>query len=96
VSAVRDHNTETALLKSPYRCRKFTSKRPWHVGDSDIVVSESKCKVFNPEPDKWDLDTSSLVLQLMHGFHGVNGTAAVSLTGELHAAGRSCYIFRFA
>ena len=36
--------------------------------------------MFNPGPDKWDLDTSSLVLQLMHGFHGVNGTAAVSLT----------------
>ena len=65
------------------------------MGDSDIVVSEFECKVFDPGPDEWDLDTLSLVTQLMNGFHGVNGTAAVSLTGELHAAGRSCYIFRF-
>jgi hypothetical protein len=53
-----------------------TSKRSWHVGDYDIVVSESECKVFNPGPDKWDLDTLSFVSQLMSGFHGVNGTAA--------------------
>ena len=32
--------------------------------------------MFNPGPDKWDLDTLSLVSQLMNGFHGVNGTAA--------------------
>jgi hypothetical protein len=51
--------------------------------------------VYDPGPDEWDLDTLSFVSQLMNGFHGVNGTAAVSLTGELHAAGRSCYIFRF-
>ena len=31
----------------------------------------------------------------MNGFHGVNGTAAVTLTGELHAAGRIGYIFMF-
>jgi hypothetical protein len=72
-----------------------TSKRPWHVGDSDIVVSESECKVFNPGPDKWDLDTLSLVSQLMNGFHGVNGTAAVTLPGELHAGRHSSYIVRF-
>jgi hypothetical protein len=41
--------------------------------------------VFDPGPDKWDLDTLSLVSQLMNGFHGVNGTAAVTLIGELHA-----------
>ena len=44
-------------------------------------MSETECKVFDPGPDKWDLDTLSLVSQLMNGFHGVNGTAAVSLTG---------------
>ena len=32
--------------------------------------------MFNPGPDEWDLDTLSLVSQLMNGFHGVNGTAA--------------------
>ena len=53
-----------------------TSKRSWHVGDSDIVVLKSECKVFNPGPDEWDLDTLSFVSQLMNGFHGVNGTAA--------------------
>ena len=36
--------------------------------------------MFNPGPDKWDLVTLSFVLQLMNGFHGVNGTAAVTLT----------------
>ena len=41
--------------------------------------------MFNPGPDEWDLDTMSLVLKLMNGFHGVNGTAAVTLIGELHA-----------
>jgi hypothetical protein len=50
--------------------------------------------VFDPGPDKWDLDTLSLVSQLMNGFHGVNGTAAVTLTGELHAGHRSFYTFR--
>ena len=30
----------------------------------------------------------------MNGFHGVNGTAAVTLTGELHAGHRSFHIFR--
>ena len=47
--------------------------------------------MFGPEPDKWDMDTLSLVSQLMNGFHGVNGTAAVLLTGELHALCRSCH-----
>jgi len=51
--------------------------------------------VFIPGPDKWDLDTLSLVSQLMNGFHGVNGTAAVTLTGELHAGRHSFYIVRF-
>ena len=32
--------------------------------------------MFDPRPDKWDLDTLSLVSQLMNGFNGVNGTAA--------------------
>ena len=32
--------------------------------------------MFNPEPDKWDLDTLSFVSQLMSRLHGVNGTAA--------------------
>ena len=51
--------------------------------------------MFNPGPDEWDLDTLSFVSQLMNGFHGVNGTAAVTLSGELHAAGRTGYIFMF-
>ena len=41
--------------------------------------------MFNPGPDEWDLDTLSLVSQLSNGFHGVNGTAAVTLIGELPA-----------
>ena len=36
----------------------------------------------------------SHVSQWMNGFHGVNGTAAVTLTGELHAGHRSFHIFR--
>ena len=50
--------------------------------------------MFNPGPDEWDLDILSLVSQLMNGFHGVNGTAAVSLTGELHAGRHSFCIIR--
>ena len=68
-----------------------TSKCFWHVGNSDTVVSEFEWNVFDPEPDKLDLDTLSLVSQWMNGFHGVNGTAAVLLTGELHALRRSCH-----
>ena len=41
--------------------------------------------MFDPEPDKWDLDTLSFVSQLMNGFHGANGIAAVTLIGELPA-----------
>ena len=41
--------------------------------------------MFDPGPDKWDLDTLSLVSQLMNGFHGVNGIAAVTLIEELPA-----------
>ena len=37
--------------------------------------------MFNPGPDEWDLDTLSFVSQWINGFHGVNGAAAVSLTG---------------
>ena len=43
--------------------------------------------MFNPGPDKLDLDTSSLVLQLLHGFHGVNSTAVVTLIRELPTEG---------
>ena len=50
--------------------------------------------MFNPGPDEWGLDTLSLVSQLMNVLHGVNGTAAVTLTGELHAGHRSFHIFR--
>ena len=44
-------------------------------------------------PDDWDLDTLSQVLQLRSGFHGVNGTAAVSLTRELHAGSLTNFFY---
>ena len=46
-------------------------------------------------PDEWDLDTLSQVSQLRSGFHGVNGTAAVSLTRELHAGSLTKFIYTF-
>jgi hypothetical protein len=37
----------------------------------------------DPGLDEWDLYKLSLVLQLMNGFDGVNGIAAVTLIEEL-------------
>ena len=44
-----------------------------------MFVSEPEDKVFDPGPDEWDLDTLSVVLQMMGAVHGVNGRAAVML-----------------
>ena len=43
--------------------------------------------------DELDLDTLSQVSQLRSGFHGVNGTAAVSLTRELHAGSLTKFFY---
>ena len=57
-------------------------------GAPDIRGNDSDIDVFRVQvqrgPDEWDLDTLSQVSQWRSGFHGVNGTAAVSLTRELH------------
>jgi len=39
--------------------------------------------VFDPGPDEWDLDTLSLVSQMLGAVHGVNGRAAVLLRGAI-------------
>ena len=55
-----------------------------------MFVSEPEDKVFDPGPDEWDLDTLSVVLQMMGAAHGVNGRAAVMLKGAI-----ICGIFIF-
>ena len=39
--------------------------------------------MFDPGPDEWDLDTLSLVSQMLGAVHGVNGRAAVLLRGAI-------------
>ena len=48
-----------------------------------MFVSEPEDKVFDPGPDEWDLDTLSVVSQMMGAVHGVNGRAAVMLRGAI-------------
>jgi hypothetical protein len=48
-----------------------------------MFVSEPDDKVFDPGLDKWDLDTLSVVLQMMGTVHGVNGRVAVMLQEEI-------------
>ena len=48
-----------------------------------MFVSEPEDKVFDPGPDKWDLNTLSVVLQTMGAVHGVNGRATVMLKGAI-------------
>ena len=48
-----------------------------------MFVSGPENKVFDPGPDEWDLDTLSVVLQMMGAVHGVNGRAAVMLRGAI-------------
>ena len=63
-----------------------------HGNDSDIVVFRVRVQ---RGPDEWDLDTLSLVSQSTSGFHGVNGTAAVSLTRELHTESLTKFFYTF-
>ena len=48
-----------------------------------MFMLEPEDKVFDPGPDEWDLDTLSVVLQMMGAVHGVNGRAAVMLRGAI-------------
>ena len=48
-----------------------------------MFVSELEDKVFDQGPDEWDLDTLSVVSQMMGAVHGVNGRAAVILRGAI-------------
>ena len=48
-----------------------------------MFVSEPEDNVFDPGPDEWDLDTLSVVSQMMGAVHGVNGRAAVMLRGAI-------------
>ena len=48
-----------------------------------MFVSEPEDKVFDPGPDEWDLDTLSVVSQMMGAVHDVNEQAAVMLKGAI-------------
>ena len=39
--------------------------------------------MFDPGPEEWDLDTLSMVSQMLGAAHGVNGRAAVMLSGAV-------------
>ena len=73
-----------------------TSKRSWHVGDFDVVVSESECKVFNPGPGQVGPGYIEFCFTIDEWISWCERYSSKwhSLV-ELHAAGCSCYIFKF-